>query len=355
MHYTRLHCTQLHCTRLHCTRLQSVLYSASVALSRRAAPSQALRGGLLEQLLGARRGLLGLISSSLTAEETEQLLNFASLSTDFELRLADVGGGAAALLGAHAAAAVDAAVGSGSVEGLLLVRERAALTIAELCEATGRGALPSTVQDHLRAAGAPAVLTTLSLLGSASESLRTSGIRILGVLLKLLQPKKDRERDPFSLAFAKLQGWEMAARALATQRPSARVCYALLALASGEKAQVPHPATTARCAGRTESIPAEYGGIGYNRAAASVQEKCAAGVAGPTNGAGGARASDPPGVSMVKGGKGSMWGSAELQLPNELVLPSALQLLLDGIRGCGDGSLQLQLVGKLESIVEASR
>jgi hypothetical protein len=38
---------------------------------------------------------------------------------------------------------------------VLLVRERVAQTLAEMCEASasGRGTLQSTVHDHLRAAG----------------------------------------------------------------------------------------------------------------------------------------------------------------------------------------------------------
>ena len=73
---------------------------------------------------------------------------------------------------------------------LTRARERVAEWLCALCEATaaGRSALPRTVHDHLRAAGAPAMLALVSVLGMASEVARVAALRTLGALLLTLPP-----------------------------------------------------------------------------------------------------------------------------------------------------------------------
>ena len=115
---------------------------------------------------------------------------------------------------------------------------------------------------------------------------------------------QDRERDAFATAFAKLQGWELASRALQTQPASSRVCDALLDLAGGEV-----------WGAARETVPPPR--VGRSEAATT------ASVGGGGEGGGGrGRGSDD-----VTSGSG-VGGVALLQLPN------ALQLLLEGLGRC---------------------
>ena len=127
---------------------------------------------LLEGLLGARGGLLGLLSGVLGADDADLLLDFL-LMTEAELHLA--------LMAQHpapSAAAATSACGATSIcsssstltaelqqpdrrggfgerevagGALTRARERVAECLCELCEATatGRSALPRTVHYHL--------------------------------------------------------------------------------------------------------------------------------------------------------------------------------------------------------------
>ena len=101
-------------------------------------------------------GLLGHLAGSLLADEVECLLDFLLL-TKSPLKLE----------GSTSAGELN-----GGISQLANAQERVALTLCELCEGSGRAALPPAVFDHLRASGASSVLVLLALLGAQAGAVR---------------------------------------------------------------------------------------------------------------------------------------------------------------------------------------
>ena len=266
------------------------------------APTPAATDDALDLLLGARRGLLGHIAASLTADDAECLLDFLVMTPAYVL---------AALNERHS----DGSYAMPSLSGIERAQARVALTLCELCEGSGRDALPSAVSDHLRASGPSGVFPIISLLGAPEESIRICALRALGALLQSPSPagaRRAERADAFSAAFYRMHGWELAARALRLQPASAQVCRALLELATG---------------GEQLLRPLGRGGRREERDGAS-----SGGSAGSATGA-------------------AVFGSGEATL-SELQHPGALQLLLEALAGCADLGLQIRFLCEMENLFE---